>query len=114
VNKENKCSGTARVLRELSEYVKLEDEYGEDVALTVTTKALQRSFPSIDCEDVRSTVKVIRAMQTGRVDVGMERQRMEDQAEKATVQLLQNISTIEIAQVENLREISRSMDSEVA
>jgi len=47
----------------------LEYDYDEYVALSVTTKAFQHLDPSITREDVRSTVKVVRAARTGNVDI---------------------------------------------
>ncbi|EYU13896.1 hypothetical protein [Photorhabdus aegyptia] len=52
-------TGTARATHELSEYDKLKYDYGEEAALSVTTRAFQRYDSSITCEDVRSTVKVV-------------------------------------------------------
>ncbi|MDP6005419.1 hypothetical protein ACLHT5_04090 [Pseudomonas aeruginosa] len=86
------CTGTARTLHEMSEYEMLEFDYDEETALSVTTKAFQRNFPDITRDDVKGAVKVHRAMRTGKVDVAAERQRMEDQAQRATAQILQDIS----------------------
>jgi len=76
----------------MSEYEMLEFDYDEETALSVTTKAFQRNFPDITRDDVKGAVKVHRAMRTGKVDVAAERQRMEDQAQRATAQILQDIS----------------------
>jgi len=90
---ETDCTGTARTLHELSEYEMLEFDLGAEIALAVTTKAIQLHFPDITRKDVRSTVKVIRALRSGKVDVAAERQRMEDQAARAAAQILSDISS---------------------
>ncbi|MDN0089044.1 hypothetical protein QVN42_16960 [Yersinia nurmii] len=88
-------TGTARATHELSEYEMLEYDYDEDVALSVTTRAFQRHDTSITREDVRSTVKVVRAARTGIVDVAAERERMESKAEAAVTEILNNIGNME-------------------
>lgn len=93
--KDTDCTGTARALHEISEYEMLEFDYDEETALSVTTKAFQRSFPDITRDDVKSTVKVIKAMRTGKVDVAAERQRTEDRAQKATSQIIQDLALME-------------------
>ena len=89
---ESKCTGTARTLHEMSEYEMLVYDYDEETALAVTAKAFQRNFPEITREDVKSAVKVHRAMISGKVDVAAERQHMENKAEKATSQILKDLS----------------------
>lgn len=94
--KSTDSTGTARATHELSEYEMLEYDYDEDVALSVTTKAFQRHDPSITREDVRSTVKVVRAARTGKVDVAAERHHMESKAESAVSEILENVvNTVE-------------------
>lgn len=88
-------TGTARATHELSEYEMLEYDYDEDVALSVTTKAFQRHDPSITREDVRSTVKVVRAARTGNVDIAAERERMESKAKAAVTEMLNSIGNTE-------------------
>lgn len=85
-------TGTARATHELSEYEMLEYDYDEDVALSVTTKAFQRHDPSITRDDVRSTVKVVRAARTGKVDVSAERHRMESKAKSTVSKILENVA----------------------
>jgi len=86
------CTGTARATHEMSEYEMLELDYNEGVALSVTTKAFQHRFPEITCDDIKSTVKVIRAARSGKVNVAAERQRMEEHSQKAVLQIMQCIS----------------------
>ncbi len=87
------CSGTARATHELSEYEMLEYDYGEEAALSVTTKAFQRYDQSITQADVKSTIKVIRAARTGEVSVSAERERFENQAKGAVEGIIQDLST---------------------
>jgi hypothetical protein len=89
------CTGTARATHEISEYEMLEYDYGEETALSVTTKAFQRSFPDITRDDVKSTIKVIRAARSGEVNIAAERNLMEKQAEKVASQMLECISELE-------------------
>lgn len=67
----------------------------EDVALSVTAKAFRRHDPSITREDVRSTVKVVRAARTGNVDIAAEREPMESKAKAAVAEMLNSIGNME-------------------
>lgn len=97
--KTTECTGTARATHELSEYEMLEYDYDEEVALSVTTKAFQQCDPSITREDVRSTVKVIRAARTGNVDVAAERHRMERRVDSAVSEILESVTNaVEVVQ----------------
>lgn len=90
-----KCTGTARAMHEISEYEMLEYDYDEETALSVTTKAFQRSFPEITRDDVKSTIKVIRAARSGEVNIAAERNLLEKQAGKAASQMVECISELE-------------------
>lgn len=82
-------TGTARVLHETSKYDELESEYDPETAISVTTKAIQRSFPEITKSNVQGFVKVNRALRSGKVDIAAERLRMENRAEQAATEILQ-------------------------
>jgi len=97
----DECLGTARVLHEVSEYDKLESEYDEQTAISVTTKAFQRKFPEINQRDVRGLVKCTRALLTGKVDIAAEHRLIENSAAKAAEDLLASASqAIEVEQVD--------------
>ncbi len=86
-------AGTARLLHEIAEYEELEREYGEAIAISVTTKAAQKADPSIVDRDTRGAVKFVRAVRTGKVCVATERQEVEDRAARAAGELLAAISS---------------------
>ena len=69
----------------------LEFNYDKETAISVTTKAIQRSFPDVNRTHVEGFVIVNRALRSGKVDIAAERQRMEDQAGKAASQILQDV-----------------------
>lgn len=98
------CTGTARALHEASEFDMLEFDYSRETAILVTTKAIQKSFPEITETDVEGFVKVNRALQSGKISIAAERQRMEDQAHKAASQLLKNMGDNEVEVIEDLTE----------
>lgn len=98
--KSTDSTGTARVTHELSEYESLEFDYDEDVALSVTTKTFQRYDSSITRDDVSSTVKVIRAARTGKVNIAAERHSMESKAESAVSKILKNVTDCTVEEVE--------------
>jgi len=89
--KEVDCTGTARATHELSEYEMLESEYDENVALSVTTKAFQRSDPSVTREDVKSAVKIVRLARKGGVSVAAEREQMEIKAKKSVATIVEQL-----------------------
>lgn len=88
---ETDSKGTARGLHEFSRYEALEDEYGEETAVSLTTKALQRADSRITKGDTRSSVKVFRLMMGGSVDIAAEHQRAMSSADKAAVELVEGI-----------------------
>lgn len=90
---EQGSTGTARLLHEMSEYEMLEFDYGQDIALAVTTKAFQRHDPNINQRDVEGLVKCARATMAGGVDIAAQRQELEDKAQKAAQQLLEGVTT---------------------
>lgn len=80
------CTGTARGLHEASEFDLLENDYSQETAICVTTKAIQRNFPDITSSDVLGFVKVNRALRSGKVDIAEERERAEEMAKVAATQ----------------------------
>lgn len=89
----SKSTGTARVLHELREYEELENDYDEEVALSITAKAFQKHDPKISRQDLKSAIKVIRAAKTGKVSVARERQIAEEKAKVATIKILHQFTS---------------------
>lgn len=95
----SKLAGTAKVLREMHEFARMEEEYGQDVAVSITAKAIQRFNPDVTQADVRGAARVLRALLSGDVSLAVELEGVEARAEQAAHQLFRNLRQRESAEL---------------
>lgn len=100
MSESNDSTGTARLLHEQTEIDKLEKEYGSSVAVTVTTKAIQKRFPKITEEDVESCIKVNKIFMTGKIDIANEHENLNTKAKKVAQEIIKSFSESEQEEVE--------------
>ena len=90
-NEAGRLAGTARVLREIREFARLEDDYGQDVAVSITARAIQRFDQAVTPADVRGATKVFRALLSGEVSIGADRADLEARAKQVAYHFLRQV-----------------------